>query len=142
MFILLWTGNLNSNQMMNSSNGLYWDADTGFWVAWVIYTGGGARKWVCTVMLIRWKFELGRNFLSYCCFFCLSCFFGLICFLLFFAFLALLAFLSASYLLFGFFLPPCAILALADSVQSPIVSFTQYCLLASSTTIYWKKRET
>ena len=29
------------------------------------------------------------------------------------------------------FWPHCALLALADSVQSPIVSFTQYCLLAS-----------
>lgn len=57
-------------------------------------------------------------------FFAFFCFFGLTCF-----FVCVL-------LAFWLFLPPCAILALADSVQSPIVSFTQYCLLASSTTIY------
>ena len=57
-------------------------------------------------------------------FFAFFCLFGLTCF-----FVCVL-------LAFWLFLPPCAILALADSVQSPIVSFTQYCLLASSTTIY------
>ena len=141
MFILLWTGNLNSNQMMNSSNGLYWDADTGFWVAWVIYTGGGGQEmslysYVNTMEIRTWEeFSLVLLLFVFLAFlalfvFCFFCFFGLTCF-----FVCVL-------LAFWLFLPPCAILALADSVQSPIVSFTQYCLLASSTTIYWKKRET
>ena len=64
-------------------------------------------------------------------FFAFFCFFGLTCF-----FVCFLAFFACVLLACWLFLPPCAILALADSVQSPIVSFTQYCLLASSTTIY------
>ena len=94
------------SDLINSSNGFFWDADMGFWVGWVIYTGGRARKWVCTVMLIRWKcgnkMETNQTLRD------------------------ILLYRSISA-----FLASLRLTCWADSVQSPIVSFTHYCLLAS-----------